>query len=103
SLALREACGMSRPDEAAFEDHIAAWLADAGRYSSSKRGGGDFDIARGFDTAELFGFIESTQPDEWAKVVKTHAGNPDTVRTAFLDRLRRELDARGTLDVLRHG
>src|SRR5690606_5232009 len=95
--------GVSRPIESAFENHIAAWLADAGGYSTTKRGGSDFDIARGFDTVELFGFIESTQPEEWAKVVKTHAGNTETARAAFLDRLSKELESRGTLDVLRHG
>ena len=94
-----------KPDEAAFESHIAEWLADHGGYTAWKLGTGstDFDPGRGLDTAELFAFIEDTQPDEWAKVLKTHAGNQATARAGFLDRLTKELDARGTVDVLRHG
>lgn len=74
------------PDEAAFETHIAAWLADHGGYTGWKLGtqSTDFDAGRGLDTAELFAFIEDTQPDEWAKVLKTQAGNPAAAETGFL-------------------
>ncbi len=94
-----------KPDEAAFESHIAAWLAENGGYRGWKLGtqSNEFDAGRGLDTAELFAYIEETQPDEWAKVLKTHAGNPTAARAGFLDRLTKELGARGTVDVLRHG
>ena len=94
-----------KPDEAAFESHIAEWLAEHGGYTAWKLGtqSDDFDAARGLDTAELFAFIEETQPDEWAKVLKTHGNNPAAARVAFLDRLGKELGSRGTVDVLRHG
>ena len=94
-----------KPDEAAFETHIAGWLADHGGYTGWKLGtqSTDFDATRGLDTVELFAFIDDTQPDEWAKVLKTHAGNPAAAQAGFLDRLGKELDARGTVDVLRHG
>jgi type I restriction enzyme R subunit len=94
-----------KPDEAAFESHIAEWLAEHGGYTGWKVGtqSSDFAAGRGLDTGELFAFIEDTQPDEWAKVLKTHAGSSDAARAGFLDRLIKELDARGTVDVLRHG
>lgn len=94
-----------KPDEEAFERHIAGWLADHGGYTGRKLGtqSTDFDASRGLDTVELFAFIDETQPDEWAKVLKTHAGNPAAVQAGFLDRLTKELNVRGTVDVLRHG
>ncbi|MDP3984731.1 MAG: hypothetical protein Q8Q52_07005 [Acidimicrobiia bacterium] len=56
-----------KPDEAAFESHIAGWLADHGGYTGWKLGtqSADFDATRGLDTAELFAFIEG-KPDQWA-------------------------------------
>ena len=94
-----------KPDEAAFEAHITSWLVDHGGYAAVKLGteSSDFDPVRGLDTVELFAFIEATQPAEWAKVMKTHGGDRAAAEKAFLDRLTKELDARGTVDVLRHG
>ncbi|MEA2057971.1 MAG: hypothetical protein U9O63_04570, partial [Actinomycetota bacterium] len=44
-----------KPDEAAFESHIAEWLVDHGGYTAWKLGtqSTDFDPARGLDTVEL--------------------------------------------------
>jgi len=94
-----------KPDEAAFETHIAGWLTDHAGYTGWKLGtqSSDFDAGLGLDTVELFAFIEATQPDEWAKVLTTHSGIPDAARAGFVDRLTKELDVRGTVDVLRHG
>jgi type I restriction enzyme R subunit len=98
---------MSRVSEAAFESHITNSLTADGGYQSVKVGNvgdepRDFDPVSGIDTAELFAFIGATQSEEWEKVRKTH-GSPEAAQRAFLDRLTRELDARGTVDVLRHG
>ena len=94
-----------KPDEAAFESYIAEWLVEHGGYAGSKVGtqSSDFDASRGLDTVEMFAFIEETQPDEWAKVLKTHSEEQAAAQAAFLDRLVQELDSRGTVDVLRHG
>lgn len=51
----------------------------------------------------MFTFIEETQPDEWAKVLTTHGGSSVAAEKAFLDRFTKELDSRGTVDVLRRG
>src|SRR6266536_1620253 len=35
--------------------------------------------------------------------IMLHGGDPDTAQRAFADRLAKELDSRGTVDVLRRG
>lgn len=93
--------------ERGFEDAITASLVDGGGYRVCKWGThsqwvGDFDRARGLDTAELFAFIVETQPTTWERLVDVHGGE-DGARTQFADRLAKQLDERGTVDVLRHG
>ncbi|MDP9410078.1 MAG: hypothetical protein M3P70_06160, partial [Actinomycetota bacterium] len=93
-----------KPDEKAFEEHIAPSLVQSGGYRAVKLGNssGDFEAGRGLDLAELFAFIEATQAGEWGRLAKLHGGEAKA-RERFADRLARELDARGTVDVLRHG
>ncbi len=99
---------MSGPSEAGFEDAICASLADAGGYLGPVKVGlahdalQDLDLGLGIDTAELFAFIGATQSKEWEKVRKSHS-SPDEAQRAFKDRLAKELDKRGTVDVLRRG
>ncbi|GEL18353.1 type I restriction endonuclease [Pseudonocardia asaccharolytica] len=57
----------------------------------------------GLDTAELFAFIGATQIDKWNQLVAFESGDPDAAQRTFAERVAREIDARGTLDVLRHG
>ncbi|HUF98844.1 MAG TPA: DEAD/DEAH box helicase family protein, partial [Ilumatobacter sp.] len=47
-------------------------------------------------------FIGATQPEEWEKVRRSHS-TADGAQRAFAHRLSKELDSRGTVDVLRHG
>jgi type I restriction enzyme R subunit len=93
--------------ERGFEDAITASLVEAGGYRVCKWGThpdwvGDFDRLRGLDTAGLFAFIAETQPKAWERLVAVHGGE-DGARTQFADRLAKQLDERGTVDVLRHG
>lgn len=95
-----------KPDEAAFESQIGSRLVDHGGYQVLKVGNQqgdptDFDPVRGIDTVELFTFIGATQADEWDRLVKLHGGT--SAQSKFVERLGKELDARGTVDVLRHG
>src|SRR5205823_13860824 len=79
------------------------YLLDHGGYVAIKWGNTEprhFDAATGLDLAELFAFIEATQPDEWAQLVKLHGGK-EVARKAFVERLSGALDKRGTVDVLR--
>ncbi len=93
-----------KPDERAFEDHIAGSLLQRGGYREVKTGNasGDFDAVRGLDLAELFGFVEETQLETWDRLAKLHGGEAKA-RGQFANRLVKELDSRGTVDVLRHG
>jgi type I restriction enzyme R subunit len=55
------------------------------------------------DTGELFKFVGATQAKAWAKLVQLHGGDPNTAQRQFALRVAAEIDARGVLDVLRHG
>src|SRR5438105_4555534 len=99
---------MINANEALFEEAITQRLVEHGGYRTCKWGNhpnwaADFDRATGIDTAELFAFIEATQTQAWASLVKAHGGDVDTARHKLLHRLANELDDRGTVDILRHG
>ena len=100
---------MSAPSEAAFEEHIAAWLVEQGGYRRAKVGNvgsgpPDFDPAAGVDTADLFEFIGATQSRQWGLLVGAgYGGNLGKARAGFVKRLASQLDKRGTVDVLRRG
>jgi type I restriction enzyme R subunit len=86
--------------ERKFEGAIEAWLLEHGGY-----GKGDprtFDRVLGLDPGEVLAFIGATQPDAWRELVGRHGGE-NAARSNFLKRLAGEVDARGTVDVLRHG
>ena len=88
-------------DEFAFETEIVAALIEHGGYTAGASV--NFDPGRGIDTAELAAFIGATQIEEWNALVALHGGDPDTAQRAFYDRLAKEIDSRGTVDVLRRG
>jgi type I restriction enzyme, R subunit len=99
---------MSPVSEKLLEDEIVAYLVASGGYRMCKVGTApetrqDFDALLGFDTAELFAFIEVTQASAWAKLVRAHGGDEGRARQRFAQRLAQQIDERGTLDVLRHG
>jgi type I restriction enzyme R subunit len=98
---------MAGPSEWAFETAICESLVSSGGYSAVKVGNAadrddDFSADLGIDTAELLAFIGATQSEEWEKVRASHS-SPDEAQRAFATRLSKELDSRGTVDVLRHG
>ena len=76
-------------------DHLAAngWLYvqnDASLY----------DRTRAVFAPDLVEWIKTTQPKAWEALTNNHGASAETM---LLDRLRKQLDDRGTLDVLRHG
>jgi type I restriction enzyme, R subunit len=82
-----------------FEDEICADLGSAGWLHA----GGDaasYDRARALFPADLIAWVQATQPTAWAALGKNHGV---TAEATLLDRVRKSLDDRGTLDVLRHG
>ncbi len=90
---------MSLHKEISFEeevcDHLAAngWLYERGD-------GARYDRAHALFATDLVAWIEATQPKEWETLNKNHGAAAEGV---LLDRIRKQLDDRGTLDVLRHG
>jgi type I restriction enzyme R subunit len=56
----------------------------------------------GLDLHELKLFIVSTQVESWERLISLH-GNEDLALLKFAERLGKEIDTRGTVDVLRKG
>src|SRR5690606_17172482 len=69
------------------------WLYEQGDASR-------YDRTRALFPDDVLAWAQSTQPDAWERLVKNHGSGAGD---ALLDRLRTELDKRGTLKVLRHG
>jgi type I restriction enzyme R subunit len=87
--------------ERAFEDAIENSLLGSGGYLVSDPA--HFDAALGLDLFEFFAFINATQQKAWDELVlRGYGGDVQATQKGFARRLASELDARGTLDVLRH-
>lgn len=95
--------------EEAFEREICEHLAANGwTYEPGSAHG--YDRVRALFPEDVFAWIEQTQPDEWAKVVKPTASDAEKAKAKeqLLDRLVKTLDlpldsGGGTLNVLRRG
>ncbi len=96
-----------KADEFAFESEVADWLADHGGYEPVKFGNvadqQDFRPDLGLDTMDLFAFIGATQIKQWNRLITLYGGDADAAQRLFAGRLAKQLDQRGTVDVLRHG
>ncbi|MBI1384735.1 MAG: DEAD/DEAH box helicase [Rhizobiales bacterium] len=60
----------------------------------------DYDRKRALDPGLLVQFIRTTQPDAWEKLEAHYAGSAEDT---LLTQLAKNLESRGTLDVLRNG
>lgn len=85
--------------EVRLEDEICAHLAAHGWAHVTKDPDG-YDAARALYPADVLAWVQTTQPDAWAALQKHHGAR---AADTLLDRLRDQLDQRGTLDVLRFG
>jgi len=92
---------MKATKEMAFEDAIVDALVTQGGYTRGVPT--NYDPALALDTAELFTFIGATQAQAWEDLVQRNGGDPDLAQRRFVDRLAKQIDERGTIDVLRHG
>lgn len=84
--------------EETFEAAIEASLLENGGYV--KGNSNDFDPVLGVFPNYVIEFIRASQPKEWEKINSIHKEN---VEKKLVNRLLRELEVRGTLDVLRKG
>ena len=90
---------MSLHKELRFETDICEHLAANGwLYAEGDAAG--YDRARALFPADVLAWVKQTQPQAWEMLEKNHGSR---AADTLLDRLRDQLDQRGTLDVLRHG
>lgn len=90
---------MSLHKEIEFENDICNYLAVNGWLYNA----GDaqhYDRVNAMFNADLADWLQETQSKAWESLVKSYGSN---VERMVLERLRKQLDDRGTLDVLRHG
>lgn len=90
---------MALHKEIAFENDICQHLAANG-WLYAEGDSKAYDTPRALFPADVLAWVQTTQPDAWAVLAKSHGANAATM---LLDRLRKQLDDRGTLDVLRVG
>ncbi|MDA3913862.1 DEAD/DEAH box helicase family protein [Oleiagrimonas sp.] len=82
-----------------FEQAICGHLgADGWLYAEGDAA--HFDSAHGLYLPDLLAWIEATQPDSWERLYRSHG--PDLAER-LAERVRKNLNERGTLDVLRRG
>lgn len=83
--------------ESEFEAAITSYLTNNGwqtGYSS------DYSRDLALNKSAVLDFVKTSQPDKWVKLETYYRSDTDN---KFIQRLFKELDLRGTLDVLRHG
>ncbi len=90
---------MSLHKEIEFENDICAHLAAHG-WLYAENDFTAYDRARAMFSADIVAWVQDTQPKAWDALCKNHGAAAEAV---LLDRIRKQLDDRGTLDVLRHG
>ncbi len=87
----------SQTQEQAFEATVKSMLL-AGGWQTGDRA--EWDIRSALFPARVTAFLRDTQPKEWAALEALHGANLGDMVVAAL---AKELDVKGTLDVLRHG
>ena len=83
--------------EQAFETNVEYMLLDGGWRKGDLA---EWDVDRALFPARAAAFIRDTQPDEWEQVAALHG---EDLEERIVATLARELDTKGTLEVLRHG
>ena len=83
--------------ESTFESAIIGYLTSNCWYEGDT---GLFDAAIALDREAVISFIKNSQPKEWEQLKTYYREDSET---KFIQRLVKELDLRGMLDVVRHG
>ncbi|SDV50655.1 type I restriction endonuclease subunit R [Chitinasiproducens palmae] len=82
-----------------FEAEICQALASNG-WLYAEGDAAQYDRANALFLPDLLAWIEATQPDNWQRLSKTHG---PMLAKRVAERVRKSLNERGTLDVLRRG
>ena len=83
--------------ELAFESTVESMLLDGGWRKGDRE---EWDVDRALFPARALAFIRDTQPELWAEMFGLYGPN---LEPALIEWLVKELDNKGSLDVLRHG
>jgi len=84
--------------ESTFESAIIQALVEHGGYLETDAA--DFSRELALDKRQILAFLKETQPLRWEKLTAVHGADGEN---RILQRLFKELDLRGSLDVLRNG
>ncbi|WP_072368982.1 type I restriction endonuclease [Hyphomicrobium sp. NDB2Meth4] len=90
---------MSLHREVSFETEICTHLASHS-WLYVEGDAAAYDRARALFPSDVVAWIREAQPRQWETLIKSKGA---TAESDLLDRLRKQLDDRGTIDVLRHG
>jgi type I restriction enzyme, R subunit len=86
--------------EQSFEDAIEVSLVAAGWHRGQLDG---YNRELGLDTDQMFSFIGATQNDVWEQLRVHYGDDTGEAHLQFARHVAKEIDKRGTVDVLRHG
>ncbi|MFS8053488.1 type I restriction endonuclease [Rhizobium sp. BR 317] len=90
---------MNLHKEISFEDEICSHLGGhSWLYADDDANA--YDRARALFPADVVAWVQASQPKVWETLAKNHGSAAETM---LLDRIRKQLDERGTLDLLRYG
>lgn len=89
---------MNITTENTFETAIVQSLVEQGGYTQGNAE--DYSKELGMFKYEVLAFLQTSQPKRWAKISAIHGADTDN---RIIQRLYKELDLRGSLDVLRNG
>lgn len=90
---------MALHKEASFETEICEHLGSHG-WLYAEGDAALYDRTRALFPADVVAWVEVTQPGSWETLQKNHGAR---AADTLLDRVRAQIDQRGTLGVLRHG
>ena len=90
---------MNITSEKTFESAIVESLIENGGYSQGNSE--QYFPKLGIFKYEILSFLQESQPDRWEKIVAIHGG--DVVGDRIIQRINKEIDLRGNLDVIRNG
>ncbi len=84
--------------EKTFETAIIQALVENGAYLEGNAA--DYSSELGMFKAEVLQFLQDTQPKQWEKLSTIHSSDAEN---KIIQRLYKEMDLRGSLDVIRNG
>ncbi|WP_299316862.1 hypothetical protein, partial [uncultured Halomonas sp.] len=88
---------MADSREARFQQDIIDAMVAGGWQTGTASG---YDRTTALYTEDLLGYVREAWPERWEKFCKA---NPQAPESVFVQKVVRELDRAGTLEVLRHG